>query len=80
MERNESCAKFDLSLWQASLTLLKLLNSLMGSLCVRKEINIQTIYQNEIIKHLKVTLKGTMHRLMPISELAAPKHVSSPNC
>lgn len=80
MERNESCAKFNLSLWQASLTLLKLLNSLMGSLSKRKEINIPTIYPNQIIKHLKMTLKGTMHRLMPISELAAPKGVSSPNC
>lgn len=58
VERNESCAKFNLSLWQASLTLLKLLNSLMGSLSERREINTQTIYHNQIIKHLKMSLKG----------------------
>lgn len=80
MERNESCTKFNLSLWQVSLTLSELLNSLMGSLSERKEINIQTIYPNQIIKHLKMALKGTMHRLMPLSELAAPKGVRSPNC
>lgn len=80
MERNESSAKFNLSLWQTSLTLLKLLNSLMGTLSERKEINMQTIYHNQIIKHLKMTLKRTMHRLMPTSEVAAPKGVNSPNC
>lgn len=58
MERNESSAKFNLSLWQASLTLLKLLNSLMGSLSEREQINIRTIYHNQIIKHLKNDIKG----------------------
>lgn len=71
MERNGPCAKMDVNLWQASLALLKLLNSLMGSFFVRKEINIQTIYHNQIIKHLKVTLKGTILRLMCIPGLAA---------
>lgn len=67
-------------LWQGSLALLKLLQSLMGSFSVRKEINVQAIYHNQIIKHLKVTLKGMTLRLMHIPQLAAQKHISGPNC
>jgi len=80
MEQSGPCVKLDLNLWQESLALLKLLNSLMGFFSVRKEINIQTIYHHQVIKHLKVTLKGTILTLMCIPELAAQKHVNSPNC